>query len=809
MEKTLLFSTPHYKIYEVDGGEIRKDNAKFSGGDNYCHNKELPKGTILVENVAGSNDQKLLILHEAVECSLMEEPGFTYDQAHNAANLAEALLRKDMLEIDEVLEVLCSALEVGKEFSMKVQGVWKAIAKEKSAGISPMLENPTLPAVSDIPTPPVSEIPTQANMDPILPTGENPSQSLNTKALKAVIEIPEVRKWFAKSVQGLARRGGFDYAMVSNKPGEDPITESNLDLEKMRALLSRAKTATLNSPDVEGSPWLREQYNTIEPSSGVVDPLESPHSRYVREALSAPGRRSNLFDMAANTRWKGIGGKATDLMNKLTEYGEMHSLGVDPHAKDFQGSMGKGIEGYFSNPQNVKAIFGREMGIAEALKTLGPIGIFNASKQVHDPLMWSKALGSAAKTPVEQEQARKTLHAVLTLNLSKGMVTNWDTKRFMNHFRGISPNALNNFPLLQKKMVETPGGLQQQFDPQYMSDPSKIPVISPEAVPSNVKAYELFDKAAFLYTEKIASHTDETWIERIDKIATDLSGDWPTAKDPRDDTDHLYHTIRKDSKTIGFVKVSPWSDGNFVSNLWIRGEHRNNGSGRTLLKRIIKAHGDKPLYLKAEGFSHSPLSQDKLEKWYQKFGFRLGTEGRMYRPGNKTLDPEQVEKAAEEKEAVGRNLDQQIQALKKILENRRPLAGVAKRIHPIALSGMVSRSPTGVEEGVDVTRSLLDRNYKYHQLLASLIAKNPMKKLSEWVAPEVADAHAAKHKGDLGVSGDEYKTLASLLAKLKNKRLVNQRLKQGKKTQAWDTPTMRVVLTPEGKIVSVHRRTAA
>jgi hypothetical protein len=52
------------------------------------------------------------------------------------------------------------------------------------------------------------------------------------------------------------------------------------------------------------------------------------------------------------------------------------------------------------------------------------------------------------------------------------------------------------------------------------------------------------------------------------------------------------------------------------------------------MKRVIRHYGDHKLYLTAEIFDNSPITQEQLETWYKKFGFVGSHEGKMSRPAD-------------------------------------------------------------------------------------------------------------------------------------------------------------------------------
>lgn len=343
-------------------------------------------------------------------------------------------------------------------------------------------------------------------------------------------------------------------------------------------------------------------------------PQDDPYTTYLREALTSAPRRQRLFDVAGGTRTPGIPGALGAHGRALTVRQELLGAGINPVGGGTSKGFSEAFRGHLGDPQNVQGLFGAEMTPTEALATLGPLGVLTASREASDPAAWARAFGTAARTPEEQQRIRRRLHAAMTLHATKQSLRNlWDTSR-LGEVLGKTPfNAVARYPRAHKAWEVGPEGWQAK-----PMETSQIPVLDPKYFPDNEEAARVAAKYG-----------------SFDKYARDLTGDWPTAKDPHDKEDHLYHTVKKDGVIAGMVKVKPHIDGFMISNLWVRPGSRGTGVGTGLMKRVLKHYGDSKLYLKAEIFDNSPLTQDELEAWYKKFGFTGSHEGKMTRPATK------------------------------------------------------------------------------------------------------------------------------------------------------------------------------
>lgn len=339
-------------------------------------------------------------------------------------------------------------------------------------------------------------------------------------------------------------------------------------------------------------------------------PEDPTPAAYIKDVLEAPSRRSRFFDVAGGTYHSGAEGilkRYGDLVNQGLE---MQSSGVSPFAEGTPSALGGAIKSHFSSPAAVQSFFGSPMSSMEALRSLGPVGLLTASRKASDPVTWAKAFGTAARTPAEQMQAKRILQAALTLHAARSALgRTWNTAALGEALGKTPYNIVKSLPALYRP-------LETGAEGYYSGAPKDIPVMDPR----------------YFSAEESARIASKYGVDHFEKIAKELNGDWPTARDPNDRDEHLYHTVKKDGKVVGMVKVRPHVDGFFISNLWVRPGDRSSGTGKALMERVLKHYGDKKLYLKAEIYDHSPLSQEKLENWYKKFGFIMGHEGKMYRP---------------------------------------------------------------------------------------------------------------------------------------------------------------------------------
>jgi len=85
-----------FEVWFVDGEIIRDHiDLDFVLGGNPGRYRYVPEGEIWIERGLRltPTDAAPTILHEAVECILMQTAGATYSQGHDAANVAERALR--------------------------------------------------------------------------------------------------------------------------------------------------------------------------------------------------------------------------------------------------------------------------------------------------------------------------------------------------------------------------------------------------------------------------------------------------------------------------------------------------------------------------------------------------------------------------------------------------------------------------------------------------------------------------------------------------------------------------------------------
>jgi GNAT superfamily N-acetyltransferase len=91
--------------------------------------------------------------------------------------------------------------------------------------------------------------------------------------------------------------------------------------------------------------------------------------------------------------------------------------------------------------------------------------------------------------------------------------------------------------------------------------------------------------------------------------------------------------LTNEKRIIGSIKVKYKERELTLLNLNIEPEHRGKGLAKALLQIVIDKHGSKEeLYIKPNPYKDQPVSRDKLEKFYQSFGFNaFGSEGKMKR----------------------------------------------------------------------------------------------------------------------------------------------------------------------------------
>lgn len=347
-----------------------------------------------------------------------------------------------------------------------------------------------------------------------------------------------------------------------------------------------------------------------------------PYAQYLEGALGSPARRSAIFDIASGTRHRGPSGIIGHLQGILGERSAMGQAGISTGAPNFQQHLFDAAQNYLGRPGSVQELFGREMSPIEAMSTIGPMGLASVHQHIRNPVLWSQAFGNAARTPQERAGAQRYLHAALSLNRLRQPAFD---PRAMAMMRAGVPQQAQGDLYRSSVPVETPDGTAMAPG----ADPA---VLSPEMFPDN--------QSAAMLAEKTSAHL---------KRADDFRDSWPTAKDPGDPSDHLYHTVRKGGVVVGMAKVTPRVGGVFVSNFWVRPGWRSNGVGKGLMQRLVKHYGDGSMHLEADPFDGSPMTQEELKKFYGKHGFVAGTGARMRRPA--TTEP--VTKTADDGYSYG------------------------------------------------------------------------------------------------------------------------------------------------------------
>jgi len=411
----------------------------------------------------------------------------------------------------------------------------------------------------------------------------------------------------ANCCEGFYRQTKDLDAVLTTLKGATGLRQDDVDLIGDVIEPAKAKKAAFDD-----APWMTAGRET--PEKPAVD---DTYVNYLKATLGADPSRTRFFDAAGGTRYPGVTGALGATGRSLAVGQDLLSSGVNPVGKGTSAGFADAFKRYFGDRNNVANMFGSHLSTSEALATLGPMGILTAMRDAKDPTLWAKAFGTAAKTPTEQLQAKRKLQAAMSLHASGGALKEmWNTSPLGDALGKTPLNAI-----LQHPRIMPPGGLGRTVGPEGWQratpDASSIPVLDPKYFTDNEEAARVAAKYG-----------------SFDKYARDLNGDWPVAKDPNDKEEHLYHTVKQDGKVVGMVKVRPHIDGFQISNLWIRPTNRSSGVGTTLMKRVLKHYGDKKLYLTAEIFDNSPLTQGELESWYKKFGFVGTHEGKMSRPAD-------------------------------------------------------------------------------------------------------------------------------------------------------------------------------
>lgn len=356
-----------------------------------------------------------------------------------------------------------------------------------------------------------------------------------------------------------------------------------------------------------------------QPGVDRLDPglvTEDPYDVYTKGFMDSPKRRGTVFDLATGTRWKGPRGVIDRALGGLGERGAMSDAGIDHTAPDFKPRISAAIEKHVTSPGGVEKLFGSTMGPMEAIAAIGPLGLLKAKERAGDPMLWAQAFGNAARTPGERVAAQRYLHAALSLGSWKNFLKGIDFKQMQLGLAGLTGRTRGELKLPVSLQSTSAGA----FAAPNLAEMRTAPVLDPRLFSDNQTAAAMMAKGAH------------------EKIAESLKDSWPTAKDPADTSEHLYHTIKVEDKVVGMVRVSAEGEGYHIANFWIRPGYRSHGYGKKLFERIIRAYGKYELTLKPEIFDSSPLSQEKLEKFYETFGFTKDGENMTRPAGGKEVE---------------------------------------------------------------------------------------------------------------------------------------------------------------------------
>lgn len=310
----------------VDGAAVRNGpDTDWIGGGHDLSDAWIPCQTIYVEQLQPA-DQRAVVLHECVERALMHCVGLPYAHAHDLATVAERLYRHGVSATD-VGTMVQELKDLPEDFAVKLDTL---LQPSKTAAL----------------VPPVSGPPESAPM--------------TAAEIRAVIEIPEVRKWFVRSVKGLATRGGFEYSLRYRRRG-DPQFEEETNVRPEPAV-----------PEVKAA-------------------AADPYVDYARGVLSDPQRRQWVFDRAAGQTGKGLMGWLTDVRRGWTERSALKGLGLDPSAPDLSKRVASGLQAYLRDPEAQQHVFGGRMTPLEALAHTGVSGLLNLRQWVTSPQTWATA----------------------------------------------------------------------------------------------------------------------------------------------------------------------------------------------------------------------------------------------------------------------------------------------------------------------------------------------------------------------------------------------------------------------------------
>ena len=88
-----------YKVYEVSGNLLRtKVDIDFVSGGNPGRYAYVPEGEIWIDENLHPNDLAATVIHEFVECIIMEHKGKSYNHSHDKASALELQFRKKHLK---------------------------------------------------------------------------------------------------------------------------------------------------------------------------------------------------------------------------------------------------------------------------------------------------------------------------------------------------------------------------------------------------------------------------------------------------------------------------------------------------------------------------------------------------------------------------------------------------------------------------------------------------------------------------------------------------------------------------------------
>lgn len=99
---------------------------------------------------------------------------------------------------------------------------------------------------------------------------------------------------------------------------------------------------------------------------------------------------------------------------------------------------------------------------------------------------------------------------------------------------------------------------------------------------------------------------------------------------------HEFSIVSAKNETVASATVEHMNGVLWLTNIWTHHEYRQKGYATAVITDVLRAFGDRTLYLKIYPYTDRPMHEAQLAAFYARFGFTLdGSPGVMVRPGNR------------------------------------------------------------------------------------------------------------------------------------------------------------------------------